>query len=151
ATHSTDPAQPTPPSTQNEIPRRRSARFSYPTAAFAIAILCCLPWTMRNYSVFHRFVPLRSNFPLELYIGNNENYDPQRPRYPGMITKDRETWRYFRMGEVAFMDEEMRKAKKFMLEHPAVELNLFYQRFIAFWGGIPNPLDKFLATDSLLV
>ncbi|MBV9885663.1 MAG: hypothetical protein JO119_03865, partial [Acidobacteria bacterium] len=25
------------------------------------------------------------------------------------------------------------------------------ERFIAFWGGIPNPIDKFVATDSWLV
>jgi hypothetical protein len=122
-----------------------------PCAALAIAILCCVPWTIRNYAAFHRFVPLRSNFPLELYIGNNENYDDQHPRYPGMVTKDRETWRYIKMGETPFMDEEMRKAKKFIFAHPWVEAILFYERFIAFWGGIPNPIDKFLATDSWLV
>jgi hypothetical protein len=122
-----------------------------PSAALAIAILCCMPWTIRNYAAFHRFVPLRSNFPLELYIGNNENYDDQHPRYPGMITKDRETWRYIKMGETPFMDEEMRKAKKFIFAHPRVEAILFYERFIAFWGGIPNPIDKFMATDSWLV
>ncbi|MGC1907248.1 MAG: hypothetical protein WA715_25715 [Candidatus Acidiferrum sp.] len=122
-----------------------------PAIAVALAILCCVPWTIRNYSVFHRFVPLRSNFPLELYIGNNENYDDQHPHYPGMVTKDRETWRYLRMGETPFMDEEMRKAKKFIFAHPRVEVILFYERFVAFWGGIPNPIDKFFATDSWLV
>jgi Dolichyl-phosphate-mannose-protein mannosyltransferase len=122
-----------------------------PGAALAIAILCCVPWTIRNYAVFHRFVPLRSNFPLELYIGNNENYDDQHPHYPGMITKDRETWRYIKMGETPFMDEEMRKAKKFIFSHPRVEAILFGERFIAFWGGIPNPIDKFMSTDSWLV
>ena len=126
-------------------------RLLQPSAALAIAILCCVPWTIRNYAVFHRLVPLRSNFPLELYIGNNENYDDQHPRYPGMVTKDRETWRYIKMGETPFMDEEMRKAKKFIFSHPRVEAILFYERFIAFWGGIPNPIDKFMATDSWLV
>jgi hypothetical protein len=121
-----------------------------PGAALAIAILCCVPWTIRNYIVFHRFVLLRSNFPLELYIGNNENYDDVHPRYPGMVTKDRETWRYVKMGEIPFMDEEMRKAKKFIFSHPRVEMILFYERVIAFWGGIPNPIDKFMATDSWL-
>jgi hypothetical protein len=127
------------------------AWLAQPGAALAIAILCCVPWTIRNYSVFHRFVPLRSNFPLELYIGNNENYDDLRPRYPGMVTKDRETWRYIKMGETPFMDEEMRKAKKFIFSHPRVEAILFYERFVAFWGGIPNPIDKFMGTDSWLV
>src|SRR5215469_14429253 len=55
------------------------------------------------------------------------------------------------MGETPFMDEEMRKAKKFIFSHPRVEAILFYERFIAFWGGIPNPIDKFMATDSWLV
>jgi hypothetical protein len=127
------------------------AWFAQPGAALAIAILCCVPWTIRNYAAFHRLVPLRSNFPLELYIGNNENYDDQRPRYPGMVTKDRETWRYIKMGETPFMDEEMRKAKNFIFSHPRVEAILFYERFVAFWGGIPNPIDKFSMTDSWLV
>ena len=122
-----------------------------PTLALGLAILCCFPWTVRNYIVFHRFVPLRSNFPLELYIGNNENYDDKHPRYAGPITKDRETLRYFRMGETPFMDEEMRKAKKFIVTHPRVEAILFVKRFVAFWAGIPNPIEQFLATDSWLV
>jgi len=122
-----------------------------PAAALGLAILCCVPWTMRNYTVFHRFVPLRSNFPLELYIGNNENYDDKHPRYPGPITKERETLRYFRMGETPFMDEEMRKAKTFIATHPRVELILFGKRFVAFWAGIANPIDNFLAADSWLV
>jgi hypothetical protein len=121
-----------------------------PALALGLAVLCCIPWTIRNYTVFHRLVPLRSNFPLELYIGNNENYDDKHPRYPGPITKERETFRYFRLGETPFMDEEMRKAKKFMVTHPRVELILFGKRFVAFWTGIPNPIDQFLATDSWL-
>jgi len=122
-----------------------------PALAFTLALVCCVPWTIRNYAVFHRFVPLRSNFPLELYIGNNENYDGDRPRWPPPITKERETVRYFRMGETAFMDEEMRKAMKFIVSHPRKEVILFGDRFIAFWGGIPNPVDTFLRADSLLV
>jgi hypothetical protein len=142
------------PSMRQPLHEPRSANRDWltrPAIAVALAILCCVPWTVRNYSVFHRVVPLRSNFPLELYIGNNENYDDQHPHYPGMVTKDRETWRYLRMGETPFMDEEMRKAKKFIFAHPRVEAILFYERFVAFWGGIPNPIDKFLATDSWLV
>jgi Dolichyl-phosphate-mannose-protein mannosyltransferase len=124
---------------------------SRPALVLASAILCCLPWTVRNYAVFHRFVPLRSNFPLELYIGNNENYDEKRVRYPGPITKERELVRYFHMGEMPFMDEEMRKAKNFIFTHPRMELILFGDRVIAFWTGLPHPIDSFLNTDSLLV
>ncbi len=119
--------------------------------ALGLATLCCVPWTLRNFMVFNRLVPLRSNFPLELYIGNNENYDDKHPRFPGPITKDRETLRYFRMGETQFMDEERRKAMSFIVSHPRVELILFADRFAAFWTGLPNALQNFLATDSWLV
>ncbi len=119
--------------------------------ALGLAILCCVPWTIRNFVVFYRLVPLRSNFPLELYIGNNENYDDQHPRFPGPITKERETLRYFRMGETAFMDEERRKAMSFIVSHPRADLILFGDRFAAFWTGLPNALQNFLATDSWLV
>jgi Dolichyl-phosphate-mannose-protein mannosyltransferase len=133
------------------IPKGSFSWLKAPALAVGLAILCCVPWTVRNYVAFHKLVPLRSNFPLELYIGNNENYDDKHPRYPGPITKDRETLRYFRMGETPFMDEEMRKATHFIVTHPRVEIILFADRFAAFWTGLPNALQNFLATDSWLV
>jgi Dolichyl-phosphate-mannose-protein mannosyltransferase len=121
-----------------------------PALAAGVAILCCVPWTVRNYVVFHRPVPLRSNFPLELYIGNNENYDDKRPRWPPPISKERETVRYFRMGETAFMDEEMRKAKLFIRSHPRIALELFGDRFVAFWAGVANPVQVFPKAELLV-
>ena len=41
-------------------------------AAVMIIILCCVPWTIRNYHVFHQFVPLRSVLGLQLWLGNND-------------------------------------------------------------------------------
>lgn len=120
-------------------------------AAAGIAILCCVPWTVRNYVVFHRLIPLRSNFPLELYIGNNENYATRQFVYPPKVTKERELLRYLRIGETAFMDEEERKALAFMRAHPRIVLELTAKRFVAFWTGLPSPIESFKATDSLLV
>jgi hypothetical protein len=106
---------------------------------------------VRNYVVFHRLIPLRSNFPLELYIGNNENYATRQFVYPPKITKERELLRYLRIGETAFMDEEERKALAFMRAHPWIVLELTAKRFVAFWTGLPDPIEVFRATDSLLV
>jgi hypothetical protein len=127
-----------------------TAALTKPALALAITVLCCIPWTIRNYAVFHRLVPLRSNFPLELYIGNNENYGGTRARWPPPITKERETVRYFRLGETAFMDEEMRKATDFIRTHPGKEVVLTWKRFIAFWAGIANPLDEFPGAEPLI-
>ncbi|HEX4543992.1 MAG TPA: hypothetical protein VH114_12550, partial [Candidatus Acidoferrum sp.] len=108
-------------------------------------------WTVRNYVVFHRLVPLRSNFPLELYIGNNNNYATRQFVWPPRITKERELLRYFQLGEMAFMDEEMRKALDFIRAHPKIELELTAKHFVAFWTGLPEPVQSFFSTDSLLV
>jgi len=131
--------------------RERRLQFSRPAVAAILALLCCAPWTIRNYAVFHRFIPFRSNLGYELYIGNNENYDQRRIALPAMITQDLETLRYLRMGETAFMDEERRKAVKFMVGHPRVELWLFENRIIDFWMGTAEPVKIFQETDSLLI
>jgi hypothetical protein len=132
---------------------RRAARLSVlrPAMAAGIAILCCVPWTVRNYVVFHRLVPLRSNFPLELYIGNNNNYATRQFVWPPRITKERELLRYFRIGETAFMEEEKRKAMDFIHAHPRIVLELTATRFVAFWTGLANPVENFISTDSWLI
>ncbi len=120
-----------------------------PLLAAAIAALCCLPWTIRNYVQFHRLIPLRSNFAFELYIGNNENYDDQHKFRPGAITQDREILRYVHMGESAFMEEEKRKAVAFIVSHPRIEAWLIAQRFVDFWTGTSTPFASFRQADSL--
>jgi Dolichyl-phosphate-mannose-protein mannosyltransferase len=129
---------------------RLSAALSRAVAAAGLTILCCVPWTIRNYTVFHRFIPFRSNFPFELYIGNNENYATEHPRFPAPFTKEREMVRFVHMGEIPFMDEEMRKAKLFIQFHPRKALQLCGYRFAAFWLGAPFALNTFLTADFWL-
>jgi len=120
-------------------------------AAAGIAFLCCVPWTVRNYAQFHRLIPLRSNFPLELYIGNNNNYAMRQFVWPPKINKEVELLRYLKMGETAFMDEEKRKALEFIRAHPGIFVELTEERFVTFWAGLPAPVQAFLSTDSQLV
>jgi len=48
--------------------------------AVSMMLLCCTPWTVRNYVAFHRFVPLRSTFPFALWLGHNPVFDPRVAR-----------------------------------------------------------------------
>jgi len=131
----------------------RAAKFSLqkPALSAGAAILCCVPWTIRNYVEFHKLVPLRSNFPLELYIGNNNNYATRQFVWPPKITKEREILRYFRLGETAFMEEEERKALEFIRSHPGIALELIGEKFVAFWAGIAEPLQAWKTPDSTLI
>ena len=122
-----------------------------PALAAAVVVLCCAPWTIRNYRAFHRFIPLRSNLGVELYVGNNENYGPHPPVWPFNITREREIFRFYRVGESAFMQDEMSKALHFMAANPGIELHLTWDRVVAFWLGTSAPFSDFLSADSLLL
>ena len=122
-----------------------------PLAALGIAILCCVPWTVRNYIAFHKVVPLRSNFPLELWLGNNDNLDENSQIVPPADPTREEIRKYIRMGETAFMAEKWRSATTFVRTHPRLEAALWSRRFLATWTGAERPVESFEEADSNLV
>ena len=126
-------------------------RFREPLLAGGIAVLCCVPWTIRNYAVFHRFVPLRSNFAFELFLGNNSNFDDQARDSWRVITQRDEIAHYIHIGETPFMEEKWRQAARFIRSHPRLELKLCARRFVAVWAGFDDPVKTFRETDSTLI
>jgi hypothetical protein len=119
--------------------------------AVGVAFLCCAPWTIRNYTAFHRFIPLRSNLPFELWLGNNDIFDEHALKGRKLITRAEETRRYAQLGETTYMREKWRLAISFMSSHPGLELRLVGRKFDAFWTGMESPLKTFRETDSILI
>jgi hypothetical protein len=133
-------------------PARNEARslLTGPALAAAVAILCCVPWTIRNYQTFHTFVPLRSVAGLQLWLGNNpeSRYIWLGTLHP--IFNADERARYIAMGEIAYMREKRQLAFQFMASHPLREAQLMWHRFLAIWtGGTPYPLRDLLRVHSL--
>jgi 4-amino-4-deoxy-L-arabinose transferase-like glycosyltransferase len=126
-------------------------RLSRPLLACGIAVLCCVPWTVRNYFAFHRFIPLRSNFPFELWLGNNEQFDEQSQVMPAADPERAEIRNYIHMGETAFMQDKWNKATAFISTHPKLEMILHGRRFVATWTGLEKPLEGFRDAESPLV
>lgn len=126
-----------------------SERRAVALAALAVSLagLFCLPWTVRNYAAFHRFVPLRSTFPMALWLGHNPVFDPRSPVI-ARVTPYEQGREYKRLGETAYMREKGREALNFIRSHPALEMSLFRQRLVAFWAGVDSPLRVFLQTES---
>jgi Dolichyl-phosphate-mannose-protein mannosyltransferase len=114
-----------------------------------LAILVCLPWTIRNAVQFHRFIPIRSDFPFELWMGNNPIYD-EHSRQLNRITRYEEVHQYSQLGETAFLEEKGRAAKEFIREHPPLALQLAARRTGAIWMGTPTPWQDFQRADSNL-
>src|ERR1700730_18582217 len=119
--------------------------------AVGVAILCCVPWTIRNYTAFHRFIPLRSNLPFELWLGNNDIFDEHARNGRKVITRTEETRRYAQLGETAYMQEKCQLATSFMSSHSGLELRLAGGRFACLWTGGESQFKTLRETDSNLV
>ena len=122
--------------------------------AAAVILLCCVPWTIRNYLVFHTFVPLRSVAGLALWLGNNDEVRVGAGStavgrlHP--ISNQAEREKYVEMGEIAYMNQKQNEALAWMLAHPAIETGLIAERFSAIWtGGSTNPIRDFRTSLSL--
>jgi hypothetical protein len=131
--------------------REHQIPLSRPLLALGIAILCCVPWTVRNYLAFHKFVPLRSNFALELWAGNNESFDPNSQTVPPSDPQREELRKYVRQGETAYMAEKWQLAAVFIRTHPRLEIVLWWRRFLATWLGSETPVKSFQDAETLLV
>jgi hypothetical protein len=129
----------------------RRQRWKRIASAAGVAILCCVPWTIRNYTAFHRFIPLRSNLPFELWLGNNDIFDEHARNGRKVITRTEETRTYAQLGETAYMLQKWQLATTFMESHPGPELRLTGRKFASFWTGMDSPFKTFRETDSNLV
>lgn len=118
------------------------------TAAFA-AIAMMSPWFIRNYAVFHKFIPVRSGFGLELYIGNN-GYSTRwvnSSLHPNH--SDAELSEYERMGEVAYMNHKMQQAKAFIRSHPGWFVWMTFRRIGYMWTGYWSFSREYLKDEPL--
>ena len=115
---------------------RQRLPWKAPVLAAALgAIAVMSPWFVRNYELFHRFIPVRSGFGLELYIGNN-GYSTRwvnSSLHPNH--NDAELSEYKRVGEIAYMDHKLRQAKDFIRSHPRWFVWMTFRRIVYMWTG----------------
>jgi hypothetical protein len=124
--------------------------FKETVTAIAVMVLCCLPWTIRNYLAFDAFVPLRSDLGVELWLASNEKARDlfRGEGHPISDTTQRE--RYLAVGEINYEHEKRSEALNYMVTHPRRELHLMYVHFLTFWsGGSPAPITDFARNASL--
>ena len=117
-------------------------------AATALA-LAVAPWFVRNRLVFDQLLPLRSNFWLEVSLGNN-------PAAATMMTGDRhpasnkaEMEEYRRLGEMEYMAEKRRQALAFMTADPESFIWLTARRMVFVWTGFWSLDPRYLASEPL--
>ncbi len=115
---------------------RQNLPWRGPMFAAAVAALAVLsPWLVRNYELFHRFIPVRSGFGLELYIGNNGYSERWVNSSLHPNHSDAELSEYERVGEIAYMDHKMAQAKAYIRSHPAWFAWMSFRRVVYLWTG----------------
>ncbi len=102
---------------------------------------CVVPWTLRNSLVFHRAVPIRTNFWPEVYFGNI-SFD-LHPTGDSMV--------YQKEGEIGFSADLKKRVVQAAYRAPKLFLHRIIQRLFSFWI-VPaqfRPLPVILALGSL--
>jgi 4-amino-4-deoxy-L-arabinose transferase-like glycosyltransferase len=117
--------------------RYRLAR-PWKTQMIAVAlagVVTLSPWIVRNYMLFHRFIPVRSGYGLELYIGNNgySQHWVNRTLHPNH--SDAELSEYERVGEIAYMDHKLQQGKDYIWNHPTWFAWMTFRRIVYMWTG----------------
>lgn len=127
----------------------KTHRLSGSALALGIIVLSVAPWTIRNYLVFHAFVPLRSALGLQLWVGNNEHAEDRSPGQLHPIDNPEERSQYIELGELRYMHNKLQDAITYMTTHPRREFELVRNRFVAVWtGGTPHPIEDFIRVHS---
>jgi hypothetical protein len=116
---------------------RAAKHLSFPALAGLVAATCCIPWTVRNFEVFHHFVPLRSNFGLEFWRYNHDG-PPLHPFDSGT-----ERTRLSVDGEPMYMHEKLHEATLWIGVHRIEFAKRCLVRAVVFWFGDEHPLQRF--------
>jgi 4-amino-4-deoxy-L-arabinose transferase-like glycosyltransferase len=110
-----------------------------------------MPWTIRNYMVFHKFIPFRSNFALELWLGNNPGVPDSWSPWLHPDDDLFEANKYARMTEIPYMEEKQQEAWQFIRTHPLDTLNFTLHRFSNNWLGLDQSPSEIWNHVSLQV
>ena len=113
-----------------------------PTLAALLFLACIAPWTIRNQSVFHAFIPLRGNLGAEMYMGNGPGSNGLLMEYDHPFQSPEQLRLYASMGEVRYVAMRGASAKSFIAAHPAHFCADVARRIYFFWAGVPHPSDE---------
>jgi hypothetical protein len=115
-----------------------------------VFIACLTPWEIRNYRVFHAFVPIRGNLGVETYLGNGPGSNGWVMVYdhPNLATNQFELYR--QMGELRYAKMRGDAAKAYMQAHPGHFLANTLKRMYFFWFGVPSDAPQRLELPRML-
>lgn len=135
--------------------REGRSRLTRNLAGAALAAVLCAaviaPWTVRNYRVFHAFIPFRDNFGAEL----DESLKEEHMGFPwgnpltlnSLNVARPEFRRYVALGEFEYLRQRSEHAKMELARRRTFFLRMTGRRIYFFCFGVPHPPEQGLLVE----
>jgi 4-amino-4-deoxy-L-arabinose transferase-like glycosyltransferase len=113
----------------------------------ALAILT--PWTIHNYQTLHVVRPIRDNFWMECWAGNNGDTFESNAKWAHPASSDVEMKRFVSIGEIPYLAEKQALATNFIRQHPRFFVAVSLRRVFCYWTGFWSFAPAYLQQESL--
>jgi len=109
-----------------------------------IVLLSITPWTIRNYYVHGKLIPIKNSFGKELWMGNNPHATGSAFVEGGIdITIAYPPASYKMIGhvsEIELMDALFKESVHYIIQDPAAFIWRFIKKVMWFWSAVPKSL-----------
>jgi hypothetical protein len=113
-------------------------------------LLVYAPWPARNLGVMHAFIPFRSNFGYELWMGNHPGGDGNFHHRLDPEENAEERAQFVSLGEMGYMRMKADISRDYIRTHRAEFLRLTGRRIVRFWVADDQGMNLTGAAFSLL-
>jgi hypothetical protein len=130
--------------------KNRAVAFRGAVLSSIVFFACLTPWAIRNWRVFHAFIPIRGNLGAELYAGNG----PGSTGFPWggtlpIVDGGPKIAVYRNMGEVHYVKMRGDMAKAYIRAHPLHFAKISLKRVYFYWIGVPHPTQAHPAGEFI--
>jgi len=132
--------------------RRSDARWMLRCAVATLGLVTVLtPWTVHNYRTLHFVGPVRDNFWLESWAGNNGDTFESNAVWAHPASNPVEMRRYEELGETGYIAEKKTLAMNFISQNPVFFAGLSLRRAFSYWTGFWSFSPAYLSREPLEV
>lgn len=129
--------------------RRGKRWFALNVVAGLAFIAIVSPWFIRNYEVFHRFIPFRDNIGLVLRLGTKGETSYWGAYELGPWHSEPEWNEFKQLGELGYMDKKKQQAIEFIRTHKRWYVWTSIRRAVFIWTGYWSLDREYLKQEPL--